>query len=151
MQRLIRRHRLEQSVRVVPFCRDLQPWWGAADAVACPSESESMPASVLEGMTFGLPVLATRVGGLPEIVEDGATGWLCEPNDLASLINGLARFAGASDEELRQLGQRGARLVARAHDRATALPLMSDLLDHLSRGSRPRWLVEQLRQRSANA
>jgi glycosyltransferase involved in cell wall biosynthesis len=151
MRRLIRRHRLDESVRLIPFCQDLQPWWCAADAVACPSESESMPASVLEAMAFGLPVLASRVGGLPEIVEDGATGWLCEPSDLNSLIDGLGRFATASPEDLRRLGAKGASVVASAHDRSTALPLMSDLLYQLSRGSRPRWLDDQLSARGRSA
>jgi glycosyltransferase involved in cell wall biosynthesis len=144
MSRLVRRNRLDESVRLIPFCHDLHPWWRAADAAICPSESESMSSSVLDAMAFGLPVLACRVGGLPEIVEDGATGWLCEPSDLNSLINGLTRFATASTKQIQRLGRRAARVVANAHDRSTLLPLMSDLMHQLSRGSRPRWLDDQL-------
>jgi hypothetical protein len=51
VRRFIERHRLEGSVRLLPYCDDLRPWWRAADAAVCPSETESMPGSVLEAMS----------------------------------------------------------------------------------------------------
>ena len=147
IRRLVRRHQLDESVRLIQYCQDLRPWWRAADAVLCPSESESMSSSVLEAMAFGLPVLACRVGGLPEIVKDGANGWLCEAGDLNSLVDGLTRVAAASTEQIRRLGRRGARVAANAHDQSILLPMMSDLMLQLSRGSRPRWLEDQFSSR----
>jgi glycosyltransferase involved in cell wall biosynthesis len=140
LSRLIERGGLPASVRILPFCDDLRPWWRAADAAVCPSESEALPTSILEAMAFGLPVLASRVGGIPEIVEDGATGWLCEPNDLGSMIAGVTRVAAAEASELRRFGERGQKRVARAHDRLDVLSRMIDLLRQVSRGSSPLWL-----------
>ena len=133
LSRLIKRGGLPASVRMLPFCDDLRPWWRAADAAVCPSESEALPTSILEAMAFGLPVLASRVGGIPEIVEDGGTGWLCEANDLGSLIVGITRVAAAESSELRALGERGQDRVARAHDRFDVLSRMTDLLRQVSR------------------
>jgi D-inositol-3-phosphate glycosyltransferase len=128
LQRFIRRHGLGDRVRVLPFARDLRQWWRAADVAVCPSESESMPATVLEAMAFGLPVLASRVGGVPEVVEPGSTGWLFEPSDLGSMIAGLDHVAVAEPAELQALGERAARRVAATHDSAHALARMTDLL-----------------------
>ena len=140
LSRLIERGGFPASVRMLPFCDDLRPWWRAADAAVCPSESEALPTSILEAMAFGLPVLASRVGGIPEIVEDRGTGWLCEPNDLGSLIAGLTRVAAAEPSELRTFGERGQERVAQSHDRFDLLSRMTDLLKQVSRGSSPLWL-----------
>ena len=50
-----------------------------SDLLVCASDVESLPRTVLEAMAWELPVLATAVYGLPELIEDGETGWLCRP------------------------------------------------------------------------
>jgi glycosyltransferase involved in cell wall biosynthesis len=137
LSRFVSRHQLADHVRIVPFCDDLRPWRRAADAAVCPSESEAMPTSTLEAMAFGLPVLASRTGGNPEVVEEGVTGWLCEPSDLTSLINGLDRIAGAGSDQLREFGDEAQRRVSRTHDRAEALAHMTAVLTDLCRTREP--------------
>lgn len=64
----------------------------AMDIFVLPSHKEALPIAVLEAMAMCLPVVATRVGGVPEVVEDGSTGLLVEPGDRPALRDALARL-----------------------------------------------------------
>lgn len=57
-----------------------------------PSYAEGAPMSVIEGMSAGMPIISTRVGALPEMVEDGASGFLVEPGDMAGLADAIERL-----------------------------------------------------------
>lgn len=61
-----------------------------------PSHMEAMPMSILEAMGYGLPVVSTNVGGIPNLVKDGGTGVLCSVGDSASMAEALVRYL--SDE-----------------------------------------------------
>jgi polysaccharide biosynthesis protein VpsI len=63
-----------------------------ATVFCLPSRNEGAPMSVLEAMSAGLPVVSTRVGGIPELVEDGVTGLLIAPRDTAALASALSRI-----------------------------------------------------------
>jgi len=84
----------------------------AADAALLSSSWENFPHVLVEALAAGTPVIATRVGGVPEIVEDGVNGLLVEPNDAAALATAIRRFFG--EEELRRrLQANAASSVAR--------------------------------------
>ncbi len=76
----------------------------AADFFVTPSHSEGMPQSVLEAMNCGLPVVATRVGGIPQAVLDGETGLLVEPRNRSELQAALERMI--TDTAFRQRAAR---------------------------------------------
>lgn len=80
------------------------------DAIVLPSLWEGMPNAVLEAMAAGKPVVASRIAGMDELVQDGVTGLLCKPGDAEELAAALLRLA--RDRQLAcAMGQEGRRLA----------------------------------------
>jgi glycosyltransferase involved in cell wall biosynthesis len=86
-----------------------------ADLFVLSSRSEGMPISVLEAMAAGLPVVASAVGGIPEIVIDGETGILVPPGNVEALAAALSALL-ADPEERRRLGEAGRRRAGALFD-----------------------------------
>jgi glycosyltransferase involved in cell wall biosynthesis len=86
---------------------ELQRCWPEHDLLVIPSRLEAWPNVGLEAMRAGLPILATPVGGLPEMVEHGVTGWLADDVGPLAIRRGLARIA-AEREELERVRVSGA-------------------------------------------
>jgi glycosyltransferase involved in cell wall biosynthesis len=124
-------HDLPDTVLMAPFHDDLGTWWAAADAVALTphSPSEALSGALVEAMAHGLPALAARAGDTAVMVEDERSGWLCDPDDLGSLVDAMRRFASADDATLRAYGEEAAARCARERDRSGALDQVRELLD----------------------
>jgi glycosyltransferase involved in cell wall biosynthesis len=120
---------------VVPVSPEPYPWIAAADLLVCCSDVESLPRVIPEAMTFGVPVLATRIFGVPEIIEDGVTGYLCEPRDLGDLAAALDRVLGLPDSELAAVATRAEPAVASRHDPNAFALRFAALLDGVVRGA----------------
>ncbi len=69
---------------------ELRGWFGQAAMVVLPSLEDNCPMAVLEGMAAGVPVMAAKVGGVPDLVEDRVTGLFCDPLDDASMAGAVA-------------------------------------------------------------
>jgi D-inositol-3-phosphate glycosyltransferase len=111
----VARSRSAERIELVPTTPEIQQWYGAADLVVCASRIESLPRAVIEGMAWELPVLATAIFGLPELISDGENGWLCEPGDTALLAAALDRALDSSPAERQRLGRAGRKLIERRH------------------------------------
>jgi glycosyltransferase involved in cell wall biosynthesis len=83
---------LESSIVLTGHLKNLTPYYEAADVVAIPSLSEGSPNVLLEAMAFGVPVVATRVGGIPEIVNDGETALLVPAQDPGAMAAAIERL-----------------------------------------------------------
>ncbi|MDP6938238.1 MAG: glycosyltransferase [Planctomycetota bacterium] len=90
--------------------RDVPALMGASDGFAMASRWEGLGLVFLEAMAAGLPVLSTTVSAIPEVVEDGVTGQLVPPDDVAALAGAMVAWAGDPDRR-RALGEAGARRV----------------------------------------
>jgi glycosyltransferase involved in cell wall biosynthesis len=95
------------------YQEEVAPFYAAFDAMILPSINEGTPVSAIEALAAGRPVVATRVGGVPDVVREGEDGFLVEPGDIDALADRLARLA--ADPELRErLGAAGrARVIPR--------------------------------------
>ena len=91
---------------------DVRPLLGTFDIFVLPSLYEGIPLGLLQAMAFECPVVATRVGGVPEVVVDGGTGYLIEPRDVQGLVDRLKTLS--MDRSLRDtMGQAGRDRVVR--------------------------------------
>jgi D-inositol-3-phosphate glycosyltransferase len=120
-----------ERMRMVPRTREVQSWLGMADLLVCASDVESLPKSVLEAMAWEVPVLATAIFGLPETIEDGVSGWLCEPGDVSALAAGLDRAFSTDAEARARIGTAGREVVLRRHNLGDYAKSVADLFDRL--------------------
>jgi glycosyltransferase involved in cell wall biosynthesis len=97
---------LEEHVVLLGLRNDIGDLLAAADGWVMPSLSEGLPLALLEAMFCGLPVISTAVGGIPDLIRPGESGWLVEPGNARELAD--AMMEQLSDRPL------GARMAARA-------------------------------------
>ncbi|HWF60297.1 MAG TPA: glycosyltransferase family 4 protein [Nitrospira sp.] len=89
LRALAREKGVEQSCRFAGARNDVVDWYAAADVVVLPSLSEGFPFVVLEALAMSRPVVATHVGGVPEIIHDGSTGLLVPPRSSQALESAI--------------------------------------------------------------
>jgi len=109
------RHRVADAVFFLGQRLDVHRILGGFDAYVHPALIEGLGISVLEAMAAGLPTVATAVGGIPEYVHDGDTGWLVAPADGDALAERMLAIAVDPDERRRRAG-RGQALIMAEHD-----------------------------------
>lgn len=101
---------LEGKVILAGFQQDVSSFYHACDIICLPSLSEGMPNVALEAMMFEKPVVAFRVGGIPEVVQDGITGILVEAQNQAALAEAVIDMIGGR-YDLKAMGSAGRKRV----------------------------------------
>lgn len=99
LERQVARLGLAEHFVIAGFRDDLDRWMPNFDAFALPSYTEGLPNVVLEAFAARVPVVATAVGGTPEVIEEGSSGYLVPPADAAALSERIDRLL--SDERQR--------------------------------------------------
>jgi L-malate glycosyltransferase len=114
LEDFVRRNSLETAVSLLPGQPDIRPLLHKAWVFAMTSIREASPNVMLEAMAAELPVVGTRVGGIPELIENGETGIVVEPRDPAALAAALIRLLGKEGTR-DSMGRKGRERVLAYH------------------------------------
>jgi glycosyltransferase involved in cell wall biosynthesis len=114
---------LARSCLLVGYQEDVAPWYAICDAVVLTSVSEGTPVTIIEALAAGRPVVATRVGGVPDVVDEGETGFLVRPHDTHALAERL--------EILARDPERRAAMGAAGRERTVARYSVERLVDDM--------------------
>jgi glycosyltransferase involved in cell wall biosynthesis len=101
---------LARSCLFLGYQEDVAPWYAICDAVVLTSASEGTPVTIIEALAAGRPVVATRVGGVPDVVDEGETGFLVRPGDTHALAERL-EILQRNPERRRTMGELGRERV----------------------------------------
>lgn len=112
-------------------------YYRAADVYLHPSRADTFPLAVLEAMSSGLPVVAIAVGGIPEQVEEGVSGFLARPGDIAEMTHWL-RTVIEDETRVRSMGACGRARVLRSFRLETQVQAYLDWYDEMLAGQRGR-------------
>lgn len=129
LRKTIQQHRLQDQVHITGYVEDVAVYLKAADAFVFPSEKETFGLAPLEAMACGLPVLATRSGGVEEFMVDGRNAALVDVGDSSALTQIIREWSGPEGPPT-DLGAAGRRTVA---ERFSIQAVASEHLDKLPR------------------
>ena len=121
---------LDQAVNFLSFRKDVGAILSAVDLFVLPSHREGMPRSILEAMAMKLPVVATRIRGSREEVEDGKTGVLVEVGDVAGLAKTLIELLQNQDKRA-VMGQNGRQAAVQRFDENMVIQYQIDTIRRL--------------------
>nr|WP_313901480.1 glycosyltransferase family 4 protein [Methylobacterium sp. J-070] len=128
---------LSEHVSLEPFVPDPAALYRWADVVTMPSQKpESLGRVAIEAMAYGVPPLVTAIGGLPEVVEDGRTGWIVPPGGPKPLADALARMI-ADPAAWRDFGRAARERYERVFSEASAADGIETMVRATLRRSRP--------------
>ncbi len=97
VEEAVRRHRLADRVLMCGMVADLRPYLRQVQTLVVPSVMDGMPNVILESMAAGVPVVASRAGGIPEMIRPGENGFLCAAGDLGEFVSVVRQLAGAPE------------------------------------------------------
>jgi glycosyltransferase involved in cell wall biosynthesis len=138
LERLIDDLGLGGRAELLGYCTDPRVVYEALDGFVLSSLREGLPNVLLEAMALEVPVVATRVAGIPRLIQDGFNGLLVAPDSIGDLTTALARLA--RDGELRRrLGREGRRTVEDRYPFSVRMEKIARIYDRLL-GCRPRVL-----------
>lgn len=136
VERLASRYGLKDSVAMVGgvFQEQAREWLSSTDIFVLPciktaqGDMDGIPVVLMEAMACEVPVVSTRISGIPELIEDGDSGFLVEENDAAALADALQLLIADKDLRLR-LGKSGRQKVLREFDIDQSASRLAELLE----------------------
>jgi len=135
LQAKVARLNLQSHIIFASRESDVLPFLRIADVFALPSHTERSPHVILEAMATEVPIVATRVGGIPELLQDGQTAILTEPRNPKQLALGIARMVNSKDDARRYARNASQILRQQFSPNMTALSLLAIYREVLRPGS----------------
>jgi glycosyltransferase involved in cell wall biosynthesis len=133
LQDEIDQHDLTGHIHMVGLQRDMTKIYPCLDLVVSTSYSEAMPLVIVEAMASGLPVVATNVGGVVDIVEVGGTGLLKQPGDTEGLANDVVTLMTSNSTRIR-MGEAARKRVEEKFDLSDIVAQTAQVLRSLTQG-----------------
>jgi len=118
LEALIMRHGLQARIRITGWLSadQVRAEILAARALVLPSFAEGLPVVIMEAMALGRPVIATFVGGIPELVQSGENGWLVPAGDVGALADAIQKCLEVPPKMLERMGESARKLALAQHD-----------------------------------
>ena len=130
LEALVARLGRQDRISLVGHQANTRAWYEAMDMYCLSSLSEGLPNVVLEAMAMEVPVVATRIAGVPRLIEDGVNGLLVEPDDVTGLARALSTLL--SDRPLRErLARAGRETVEKKYSFAVRMQKILAIYDDL--------------------
>jgi len=121
---------MEDKVIFTGYQSDIRSWLNVIDLFLLISKMEDFPVSLLEAMACAKPVIATNVGGIPEIVQDKKTGFLINPEDPENLSKKIIWMI-QHEEEMKKMGLKGREYIENHFSNKIILPQIINLYQNL--------------------
>jgi glycosyltransferase involved in cell wall biosynthesis len=135
VEAMVRATGMEERVRFLGVRRDVPELMSAADAYLLSSAWEGMPVVLLEAAAAELPVVATRVGGVAEVVDDGTTGLLVRSADPAVLAEAMEKMESLTPEARLAMGASGRLLVEQRYGTGRVMDMWERLYSEVIAGT----------------
>lgn len=135
LRSLVKRLDVEKNVKFFGQIshEDLVSCLEKADVFVRPSLSEGLGNAFLEAMAVGVPIIGTRVGGIPDFLTEGETGWFCQVNDPTDLVRKLEFVLDPKNrKEIQEVVDRARKLVEKKYDWDTIALQFRNLFDRMS-------------------
>ncbi|MBP5470744.1 MAG: glycosyltransferase [Candidatus Riflebacteria bacterium] len=123
--------KIEQSYKFVDDIPNKANYLENLSIFAAPSRKEAFGINICEAMERSLPIISTNVGGIPEVVEDGISGLLCEPDNPESLAKNLEKLVN-NYEARKTMGEKGRIRVEKLFNRANTMKEHQELYNNLT-------------------
>jgi glycosyltransferase involved in cell wall biosynthesis len=129
----ITRHTLHNCLLVGPKAREEIPrWLNAADMFLLPARSEGVPVSLMEALACGVPAVTSSVGGIPELMENGKTGWMEDTENVEATVNRIRQLL-ADRTEMKRMSEYARQIVTEKADRRVIAEKIEETYRNVSR------------------
>lgn len=134
IERLIIRHGLGDRVKIAGWMssQSVRDELLRSRAMVLPSFAEGLPVVIMEALALHRPVISTYVAGIPELVRNGASGWLVPAGSVDALAEAMRQAVTAPVEQLETMGRAGAALVAERHNAKKEAAKLAELISSRS-------------------